>query len=63
MKKKKIIIGTRSSKLALWQAGFVKAELNRLYPDIEIRIEQDKNYGGHDFGRPSCTSRREGPFC
>jgi len=45
MKKKQIIIGTRSSKLALWQAEFVKAELNRLYPDIAIELNKIKTTG------------------
>ena len=36
MKNRKIIIGTRASKLALWQAEWVKSELERLYPGIEV---------------------------
>jgi porphobilinogen deaminase len=28
----KIIIGTRASELALWQANFVKNELENLFP-------------------------------
>ena len=45
MKKKKIIIGTRGSKLALWQAEFVRAELERHHPDVEIELNKIKTTG------------------
>ena len=35
---KKITIATRESRLALWQAHFVKAELERLYPDLTVEL-------------------------
>ena len=40
MKAQKIIIGSRGSQLALWQANWVKSELERLHSnaDIDIRI-------------------------
>ena len=34
MKKDTIVIGTRSSKLALWQAEYVKGRLEEEYPDL-----------------------------
>lgn len=34
----KLRLGTRGSALARWQADFVKAELGRLAPDVEIEI-------------------------
>src|SRR6266498_4971421 len=34
-----LVIGSRGSKLALTQAGMIKAELETLNPSIEIRIE------------------------
>ena len=34
--RKKIIIGTRSSKLALWQADYIMERLQQQYPDVEI---------------------------
>lgn len=43
--KKKIIIGTRGSKLALWQANWVKSELEKKYPDIEVSLEKIKTTG------------------
>jgi len=45
MKKKKITIGTRGSKLALWQAEFVRSELERLNPGIEIELNKIKTTG------------------
>ena len=35
---KKITIATRESRLALWQAHFVKSELERLYPDLTVEL-------------------------
>ena len=36
MKKQKLIIGTRSSKLALWQANYIAECLRTQYPEIEV---------------------------
>ncbi|HLX53078.1 MAG TPA: hydroxymethylbilane synthase [Aquella sp.] len=35
---KKIRIISRKSELALWQANFVKEQLNKYYPDVEVEI-------------------------
>lgn len=40
MSKKIITIATRKSKLALWQTHFVKASLEKKYPDLEIRLHE-----------------------
>ncbi|MDN5752668.1 MAG: hydroxymethylbilane synthase, partial [Nitrosospira sp.] len=34
----KIIIATRESALALWQANFIRERLAKLYPQTEINI-------------------------
>ncbi len=62
MKKKKIIIGTRGSKLALWQAGFVKAELNGLNPDIEIELNKIKTTGDKILDVPLAQVGGKGLF-
>ena len=36
--KDKIVIATRESKLALWQANNIKAQLETLYPDMTIEL-------------------------
>ena len=38
MKKKKLIIGTRSSKLALWQANYIAECIRTEYPEIEVSL-------------------------
>ncbi len=45
--KTKITIGTRSSKLALWQTNFVKRELQKKFPELEIAIKEIKTTGDH----------------
>ncbi|RXK12477.1 hydroxymethylbilane synthase [Halarcobacter mediterraneus] len=36
---KKLVIATRSSKLALWQSEYIKAQLNEHYPEIEVELK------------------------
>lgn len=43
--KQKIIIGTRSSELALWQANFVKKELEKLNKNILVELKLIKTKG------------------
>ena len=38
MKLHKIVIGSRGSQLALWQANWVKSELERLHNNVNINI-------------------------
>lgn len=35
---KTLTIATRQSPLALWQANFIKEQLQQLYPDMEVRL-------------------------
>ncbi|PLY08567.1 MAG: hydroxymethylbilane synthase [Arcobacter sp.] len=37
---KKIVIATRKSKLALWQSEYIKAELLKHYPDMQIELQE-----------------------
>ena len=36
MSKKKLVVGTRGSQLALWQADYVIGRLQQQYPDLNI---------------------------
>lgn len=36
---KNIIIGTRKSQLALWQANFIKSELEKYFPELSIELK------------------------
>ncbi|MBP2628784.1 MAG: Porphobilinogen deaminase [Firmicutes bacterium] len=38
MKRKKLVIGTRSSKLALWQANYIAECIRTEYPEIEVSL-------------------------
>ncbi|NPA61432.1 MAG: hydroxymethylbilane synthase, partial [Epsilonproteobacteria bacterium] len=35
---REIVIATRASALALWQAEFIKGEIEKRYPDIEVSL-------------------------
>lgn len=45
MNKKKIIIGSRGSELALWQANFVKKELEKKHRSLEVSVKIIKTKG------------------
>lgn len=45
MKKRKLIIGSRSSDLALWQANYVKKELEKKNKNLEVEIKLVKTKG------------------
>ena len=38
MSSRKLVIATRASRLALWQAEHVQSRLLELYPDIEVEL-------------------------
>ena len=42
---KQLRIGTRASQLALWQANWVKAELEKKYPGMEVTLTKIKTIG------------------
>ncbi|MGI9034405.1 MAG: hydroxymethylbilane synthase [Pyrinomonadaceae bacterium] len=45
MRNRKFIIGSRGSELALWQTNFVKAELEKNFPEINLEIKIIKTTG------------------
>lgn len=45
MKKKQLILGTRGSRLALWQANFVKKQIEAEHPDTSVVIKVIKTTG------------------
>lgn len=60
--KKKIVIGTRGSQLALWQANWVKSELEKKYPDIEVSLEKIKTTGDKILDVPLAMVGGKGLF-
>lgn len=62
LKKNKISIGTRGSKLALWQAEWIQAELKKLYPDLEIELVKIKTTGDKILDVPLAQVGGKGLF-
>ena len=51
-KSKKLVIGTRKSKLALWQAEWVKSRLKKRTRTTQRRAQDDHHERGYDHGSP-----------
>jgi len=62
MTKRKIIIATRGSKLALWQAEWVKSELEKIDPDIEAELNRIKTTGDKILDVPLAQVGGKGLF-
>ncbi len=62
MKRNKVVIGTRGSKLALWQAEWVKAELERRNPGIEVVLNTIKTTGDKILDVPLAQVGGKGLF-
>ncbi|MGB9178760.1 MAG: hydroxymethylbilane synthase [Pyrinomonadaceae bacterium] len=62
MSKEKIVIGSRGSKLALWQSEWVKSRLNALHPQTEVRIEIIKTSGDRLKDAPLAIIGGKGVF-
>ena len=62
MKKNKVVIGTRASKLALWQAEWVKAELERMNPGLEVELNKIKTTGDKILDVPLAKVGGKGLF-
>lgn len=59
---RKIRIGTRSSRLALWQAEFVAAELKKFFPELEIELVKVKTTGDKILDAPLAKIGGKGLF-
>lgn len=62
MEKRKVVIGTRASALALWQAEWVKGELEGRYPDITVVLEKIKTTGDKILDVPLAKVGGKGLF-
>ncbi len=62
VKRNKLIIGSRGSKLALWQANWVKEKLENLYPELKIEIEKIKTTGDKILDAPLAKIGGKGLF-
>src|SRR5436305_2075770 len=59
-----VIIGTRGSKLALWQTNWVKSQLERLHPGLQVDIEIISTKGDRvlDVSLPKLGEQGKGLF-
>ena len=62
MAKKTLRIGTRASALALWQANWVKDELEKRYPDLEVTLTKIKTQGDKILDVPLAMVGGKGLF-
>ena len=62
MVKKKLVVGTRSSQLALWQADYVVAELQRQYPDMVVEKKLMPTKGDRILDAPLAKIGGKGLF-
>jgi hydroxymethylbilane synthase len=59
---KTIRIGTRASQLALWQANWVKSELEKRYPGLEVSLTKIKTQGDKILDVPLAMVGGKGLF-
>ncbi|MFP4528127.1 MAG: hydroxymethylbilane synthase [Candidatus Kapaibacterium sp.] len=59
---RKIIIGTRSSDLALWQSNFIKSRIAAIAPDIYIELKHIKTKGDKFINTPLAKIGGKGLF-
>lgn len=62
MGKKSLRIGTRASQLALWQANWVKSELERQHPGLEVSLTKIKTQGDKILDVPLAMVGGKGLF-
>ncbi len=58
----KIVIATRRSPLAMWQAEFVKAELEKFHPGIEVEFNKMETQGDKILDTPLAKVGGKGLF-
>ncbi|TNF56681.1 hydroxymethylbilane synthase [bacterium] len=59
---KKVIIGTRGSMLAMWQANWIKAELQSRYHEIDVELKKIKTTGDKILDVPLAKVGGKGLF-
>ncbi len=62
MPPKQLRIGTRASQLALWQANWVKSELEQRYPGMEVTLTKIKTIGDKILDVPLAQVGGKGLF-
>lgn len=62
MHPKQLRVGTRASQLALWQANWVKSELEKKYPGMEVTLTKIKTIGDKILDVPLAQVGGKGLF-
>ena len=62
MRKNRIVIGTRSSKLALWQADYVADRLRKEYPGLQVEMKLMTTKGDRILDAPLAKIGGKGLF-
>ncbi len=62
MAKQTLRIGTRASALALWQANWVKSELEKKYPELDVTLTKIKTQGDKILDVPLAMVGGKGLF-
>ena len=62
MSRNSVKLGTRGSALALWQANWVKSELERRFPDVTVELEKIKTTGDKILDVPLAKIGGKGLF-
>src|SRR5690554_8109413 len=62
MSKRTLRVATRSSALALWQAEFIKAELERLHDNVIVELVKIKTQGDKILAVPLAKIGGKGLF-
>lgn len=60
--KESYCIGTRGSQLALWQANFIKSQINKYFADIDVTLNIIKTKGDRITDRPLSMVGGKGLF-
>jgi len=61
-KRNKIIIATRGSKLALWQAEWIKSQIKNIHPEMEVELNKIKTTGDKILDVPLAQVGGKGLF-
>jgi porphobilinogen deaminase len=58
---KKLVIATRRSRLALWQAEHIAARLRKLHQGLQVELLPMSTRGRRAHRSPARPGRRQGP--
>ena len=62
MSNKRLVIGTRSSQLALWQADYIAERLQKTYPDLIVEKQLITTKGDKILDAPLAKIGGKGLF-